>query len=415
MNFFSLHKKISKGSNRFSQKCNGTDFSKYDNQRVRIGIDARALLIKKRTGVERMLFHFVESLFQIGKDYEYVLFVDDNIYSKIFSRQPYRIIVEPVHFPLLQRLCDVWIFYQTRKLIKKYRIDLFFSPHTKFPITSIPRVTTIHGLEWYFYPSGYPLVEKIKQWFWFQLCSRFSSGIITFTHNTYKDIRKIRLNCPIPICIVSEGIDPGFRRLNSEEISSKILDRLKVRPPFILSVCSLEPRKNLDALIRAFATVMKKNPIPHRLVLAGKAGWKAERLKALTASLGIENLICFTGYVADEELVQLYNQASLFVYPSKYEGFGLPILEAMACGLPIVTSNKGALAEVAANAAILVDPFSDKDLAEGIIRGLIDTSLRNSLISSGLERVSQFSWNEMTSKILNFMTSGLKSYEKTLA
>lgn len=376
-------------------------------RRLTIGIDARALLRKERTGIERMAFHFMENLAQTVQGHEYVLFVDKALDGNVCSQWPYPIVVEPVRFPILQRLCDIWIIYQMRGLIAKYGIDLFFTPFDKFPISSIPCYTTIHGMEWYFCPSDYRLLERIKQWVWFQLSIQFSTGIVTFTKNTRDDIWKVRSHSRIPICVVPEGVDSKFRPLNQGELSPQILDRLQLRAPFILSVCSLEPRKNLDALIRAFAIVVNRHQVPHHLVLVGKAGWKAERLHLLAASLGIEERVCFAGYIPDEEVVQLYNQAALFVYPSKYEGFGLPLLESMACGLPVVTSIRGALAEVAGDAAILVDPFSDTDLAAGILRGLSDESLRASLILSGLERVSQFSWAEMTRRICEFITSDM--------
>ena len=188
-------------------------------------------------------------------------------------------------------------------------------------------------------------------------------------------------------------------------ICSEGVSQLGIAPPFILSVCSLEPRKNLDGLLRAFAALVQREGIPHQLVLVGQPKWRSGRLWEQVEALELEGRVCFTGYISDELLVQLFNQAAVFVYPSKYEGFGLPILEAMACAVPVVTSTGGALAEVAANAAILVDPESETALAEAMLKGLRDRVLRQRLVRAGLERAQLFSWQQMTRRICQFISN----------
>ena len=369
---------------------------------LRIGIDARPIL-RLRTGVERMLWHFVENLQEHGLGQEYVLFLDGEPGKDFASRCPHRIVVEPVRYLRLQRFIDVWILRQVGELIEHHGIDLFFSPHTKFPQSGVPRFTTVHGVEWHYCPSDFALLERMKQWGWFRLAVRHSAGIVSFAENTRTDIRKMSPGLHAPVCVSHEGVDPMFRRLDRAEKSRGVLDRLGIDRPFILSVCRLDPRKNLDALLRAFAISVRERDVPHVLVLAGKPGRKAEELRALSGRLGLANRVRFTGFLGDEDIVQLYNQADLFAYPSKYEGFGLPLLEAMACGVPVLTSRGSALAEVAGDAAILVDPYSDPDIATGILRGLLDESLRSRLVDAGLDRVARFSWEKMTARICEFM------------
>jgi len=143
--------------------------------------------------------------------------------------------------------------------------------------------------------------------------------------------------------------------------------------------------------------------------------WRAGELVALASRLGIQDRISFAGFVSDDDLVQLYNQAALFVYPSKYEGFGLPVLEAMACGVPVVTSRCSSLPEVAGNAAILIDPNSEDDLLLGILSGLNNQSLRSQLIRDGFQRTTLFSWEAMTRRICRFIAEGKNSDEPAAA
>ena len=354
--------------------------------------------------MERMLYHFLKNLPQAGGHHEYVLFVDQPLNVVESLGVPFRVVVEPIKFKLIQKIFDYWMIIQLRKHIKKHEIDVFFAPTIKFPFASIPRYTTLHDMAWYFFPSGYTFRERIKSWLWFHLCTHYSAGIVTFANNTLHDLRKLRPKCPVPIRVIPEGVDPMFRQLPPNQRSIEILDQLGVCKPYILAVSSLMPRKNFSALIRVYAQLVKHHSIPHQLALVGQPQWRSERLYSQVSSFGLESRVCCTGYISDEQLVQLYNQATLFVYPSIYEGFGLPVLEAMACGVPVVTSNTTSLKEVAGEAAILIDPHDETDLSNGMLRGLNDQDLRASLIHSGFARTREFSWEMMTQQICQFIT-----------
>jgi glycosyltransferase involved in cell wall biosynthesis len=371
----------------------------------RIAFDARDLLIAERTGVERVVANFIENLSAVAEGIEIVLLSDRPLGA--FTPAGMQQIVEPVRRARLQRLFDQWVLLQLPDLLRRHRIDAYFSLNSKFPLGRVPAFTTIHGLEWHFHPQGYRRVERLKQWLWFQAQTRFSAGIVSFAENTRRDVFRIRPHCGCPIRIVPEGVDAMFRRLGDGERCTEVLKCLGVEPPFVLSVCSLEPRKNLGGLLRAFALMRGRTGLRHRLVLVGRSGWRAERLKALAAELGIADEVCFAGYLTDPDLVQIYNAASVFVYPSKYEGFGLPPLEAMACGVPVVTSNRSATGEVAAGAAILIDPDSVEDLAAGMQRVLTDDALRDRLIEAGLKRSRLYSWRAMTQDIIAFIRDSL--------
>jgi len=165
----------------------------------------------------------------------------------------------------------------------------------------------------------------------------------------------------------------------------------KLPRPYILNVGTLEPRKNLDGLLRAFARA-KRGGLPHTLVITGARGWGESRLAPLVEQLGILDSVVFTGFIEDEDLPHLYRGADFFVYPSLYEGFGLPVLEAMACGTPVITSDSSSIPEVAGEAALLVDPRSETELAAAMLRLAGDVLLRDSLRDRGISQAARFSW-----------------------
>jgi len=377
---------------------------------LRIAIDARDLLVPQRTGVERVVHHFIESLNRVGHAaHDYRLLFDRPPPEHITRGLPGETLVVPVRYPRAQKVADVWIAWQIPRVAREQGLDAVITPNTKFPFGSVARFTMVHGLEWWHCPRSYRATEWMKQCTWLLLATYFSSGVITFARATHRDIRRIRSLGEDSVCIVPEGVNPALRRLAPEERSTTTLERLGVERPFVLSVCSLEPRKNLERTIRAFSRLVEDGEFPHQLVLVGRAGWKSSKLAALTEERGLTDRVRLTGYVSDEDLLQLYNQADLFVYPSLYEGFGLPLLEAMACGVPIVSSKAGSLAEVAGDAAILVDPHSEEEIASGMSRGLADEALRGRLVEAGLERVRRFSWDEMARGICQFVDDRLRA------
>jgi len=174
----------------------------------------------------------------------------------------------------------------------------------------------------------------------------------------------------------------------------KVRQRYRLPEQFLLYLGTIEPRKNIQALIKAYALLCREKGFCHKLVLAGDMGWKNEGLRELIQGLSLEDSIRFTGYVEDSDLPALYTLADLFVFPSLYEGFGLPVLEAMACGLPVVTSNVSSLPEVAGDAAVLIDPHSLDAIADGMRRMLVDRELRTKCIERGFERAKMFTWEK---------------------
>ena len=182
---------------------------------------------------------------------------------------------------------------------------------------------------------------------------------------------------------------------NNIEIE-KVKEKFNTGEDYLLSVCSLEPRKNIPLLLQAFSQVLTEDKFKHiKLVLVGRKAWGNNAINDRILELHLDENVIITDYVSDEDLLSLYNGAYCFVYPSLYEGFGLPILEAMACGIPVVTSNNSSIPEVAGDAAILINPSSALDIEKGIKTVLRDPKLRDEMVEKGYTRVKDFSWENI--------------------
>jgi glycosyltransferase involved in cell wall biosynthesis len=181
-----------------------------------------------------------------------------------------------------------------------------------------------------------------------------------------------------------------FRVLPDRSLLSQVKSKYKTSNHFILAVSNMQPRKNLSRLMQAFARARQQHGIPHKLVLVGQQLWLTENDLAQARILG--DSVVLTGYVPDADLPLLYNAADVFAYPSLYEGFGLPVLEAMACGTPVITSNLSSLPEVAGDAALLVNPYSVEEMSDALVQVLTNGALKTSLRERGLARAGTFSW-----------------------
>ncbi len=224
--------------------------------------------------------------------------------------------------------------------------------------------------------------------------------IIAVSETTRRDIVEL---CGVPpdrISVVYNGCSAEFRPRDRETCLAETEHHLQSKGPFLLHVGTVEPRKNLATLIRAFALLRRQTGLPHKLLLAGAPGWESQPLGAIAAEEGVAAEVLFAGFVPKRLLPSLYCAADVFVYPSLYEGFGLPVIEAMASGTPVVTSNLSALPEIAGGAALLVEPSDPEEIAAAIKLCLEDPSRAARLRSDGLARAEEFSWERTASQTL---------------
>jgi glycosyltransferase involved in cell wall biosynthesis len=287
-------------------------------------------------------------------------------------------------------------------------LDLVHDPTGSAPLslTSARRVATIHDVIPFVYPATSTRLDWLIYRFWLPLVARRLDQIITISRQSRSDLIRYLALKPEQVKVIPLAAAPRYRpasRANVEEM----LSRLGIRGPYLLFVGSLEVRKNLIRLLEAYAR-LRASSGSWTLVVVGARKLRQSPVAATVRRLGLEPHVHVTGYVAEEDLPALYSGADLFVFPSLYEGFGLPVLEAMACGTPVVTSAVSSLPEVAGDAALLVDPFDVDALTTAMRRVLEDPALTSSLRERGQARAAQFSW-ERTAR------ETLAVYEEVLA
>jgi glycosyltransferase involved in cell wall biosynthesis len=273
--------------------------------------------------------------------------------------------------------------------VRRQRSEVLHVSYVAPPLVGCPTVVTIHDLSYLAYPRSLSPRARFMLAALVPLSVRRAARIIAVSRFTRDDLVARYRIAGQKIAVIHEAAAPQFRVL--DDARSRQLPR-GVTEPFVLAVGNLEPRKNLARLIEAFAEVARQPGVTAKLVLVGKAKGESASLARLVEQHGLRDRVVFTGFVEEEELVLLYNRAALFIYPSLYEGFGLPPLEAMACGCPVIASNVTAMPEVLGDAALLVEPTSTAAMAEAIGAVLQRAALAPELRVKGLRQAARYSW-----------------------
>jgi glycosyltransferase involved in cell wall biosynthesis len=262
----------------------------------------------------------------------------------------------------------------------------------------LPVVLTIFDLYIIRRKKSFPLWNSKSMNYFLPKILNSSSHIIAISQFTKQEIMEIYPHLPeSKITVTLLGLEPNFKRVRKDE-SLKIKNKYSLSKPYIMGVSTIEPRKNIKNLISSFARIQKK--IEQDLVLVGGYGWKSADLMKLTRRINLEKRIKFLGYVPKNDLPALYSLADGFVYPSLYEGFGLPPLEAMACGCPVITSNCASIPEVVGTAAVLIDPKNIEELSCAMETLMGDENKRASLRIAGMKRAADFSWEKCAKKTI---------------
>jgi glycosyltransferase involved in cell wall biosynthesis len=261
------------------------------------------------------------------------------------------------------------------------------------------KVATIHGAEAYLVPELYGFTHRFHARFTKPVLARKMDAVVTVSR-TSRDFLASRFGIPAEkFTICHNGVGPAYKRLDHKEITAPA--RLGIRTPYVMHLSNYSERKNPDTIIRGFAE-FRKSPQGSgtTLVLAGR-GWRNARTLALTEQLGIRGHVLFPGFVSEQDTVELLNAAICFVFPSLAEGFGMPNLEAMACGCPVITSSVFAIPEIVGDAALVLDdPRDFRKVAKAMQSLVSDSSFRNSLVEHGTERVKAFSWTDSAQSLL---------------
>ncbi|MFZ6034987.1 MAG: glycosyltransferase family 4 protein [Patescibacteria group bacterium] len=281
------------------------------------------------------------------------------------------------------------------KLYSQKDIDVFFSPAHYLPrFCPVPSVVTIHDLSYLFFPEDFLKKDLYQLKTWTRYSVNAAKAIVAVSETTKRDIVK---NYGVPSSKVNV-IHNGYEKKHL--LSESKLRLLESDHPYILYVGTLQPRKNINTLIEAFYKFKHLYP-DFKLVIAGKKGWLYEKIFDLVTDLGLEDDVYFTDYISDNQLIFLYKNAFCYVMPSLYEGFGIPPLEAMSMGCPVISSITSSLPEISGDAALYFDPKSPFDLVEKLKKLKETPELRKSLIKKGYHRIKQFSWETCASETLD--------------
>jgi len=341
---------------------------------MRIALDTQSTLGRK-TGIGLYAVNLLDALWRVAPHHEYVELSWGRSHE---LRTDQRLRWQQVEVPRRARAAHADLLH----------VPGFDAPWWK----SCPVVLTVHDLIGMLFPQNLPPVARFYWSHWLPWSVRRADRIIADSEHTRRDIVRLMHIPADRITVIPLGVDRHFRPLEDPVSLNSLRQKYALPSNIILYLGTLEPRKGLDTLVVAYATLADK--IPHALVIAGKRGWYTEALFRQVRESGLEARVHFTDYIPDADMPGLLNLADVFVFPSRYEGFGLPPLEAMACGTPVITSNASSLPEVVGAAGLQVPPDDVAALAQAIRRVLEDAALRARLRADGLARATSFTWEE---------------------
>jgi glycosyltransferase involved in cell wall biosynthesis len=384
---------------------------------MRIGIDYTAA-VRQGAGIGRYTRQLVQALLELDTQNEYVLLAaaaDSGLSREATLGRPDGFDglaldgvspgrVRTVPLPVSERLLTIlwhrlrlplWVEWATGAL------DVFHSPDFVLPPVRRARtVLTVHDLSFVRVPEcADPGLRSYLQHV-VPASARRADIVLADSECTKADVVELLGVDVSRVVVVYPGVESRFQRVQDQHTLDAVRQRYNLPDRFALGLGTLQPRKNLGRLIEAYAGMREGLGSGLHLVIAGGAGWMYEGVFRRVAELGLQNLVSFPGYIADEDLPALYSLADLFVFPSLYEGFGLPVLEAMACGTPVVTSAVSSLPEVAGDAALLVDPLDTQALAEAMRRVMDDAKLRSEMVQKGLDQARRFTWSGSARQLL---------------
>jgi len=368
---------------------------------MRIGIDV-GILREERRGVGHYLSNLLEKFLELDRDDEFYFYTPRPIKSEIREEiikkgaNNWHLRIGTLPLP-----GSFWLQTEGRHLIIKDRIETFFGTCNILPITlprNVKKILAIHDLLSIFYPTTMANYNRFVHKLFFRKSLERADRVIAMSNAMKQDIIRYLGIAEEKIIVIYEGVKKIFHPQEKEKVPF-IRARYNLLKPYILSVGTLEPAKNHITLIRAFSRLK----FDWDLVIIGKKGWKYQNIFSTISELKLSERTKVIGYVSIEDLPPFYCGAEIFVFPSLYEGFGLPLLEAMACGVPVVSSNASCLPEIGGDACLYFAPHSVEDLVSQMERLLSDSNLRKELAKRGIERAREFTWEKTARKTLQVL------------
>jgi glycosyltransferase involved in cell wall biosynthesis len=352
------------------------------------------------TGIGRYAVELLRALAALPSGPEIVLLATERADRHGLWNQFERHALRGCHLlPALMTVCNLAISQAARR----YGFDVVHDPNGIAPFLGVTRrtrrVVTIHDVFAYVYPEAHNRLDNWRYHHMLPQAARRAEVVLTDSEHSRRDLVRYLAVPDVQVRVIACGIDPQFRPVENSPDRYSVLARYGIDRPYLLYVGGINARKNIARLFEAYARLRERHP-GLALVIGGKRQWQTGEIDAAFQRFNLEGHVHFTGYVDDRDLPALYSAAEVFVFPSLYEGFGLPPLEAMACGAPVVTSNASSLPEVVGDAALTVDPYDVDGLAAAIERALTDEGLRAELRRRGLERAARFTWERAAHETL---------------
>ncbi len=361
-----------------------------------IGIDASRATAVRRTGTENYSLHLIRELLALEQAHCFRLYFNQAPFPGLLPEGAEQRVIG---FPRL------WTHFRLSAEMLTHPPDLLFVPSHVLPLIHPRRsVVTIHDLGYHYYPEAHTVFQNIYLRWSTRYNARAATCVVADSEATKRDLIHYYRIPEERIRVVYPGRDESLVPIVEPGAQARMRARYGLSDSYLLYVGTLHPRKNLVRLVQAFAIFLRSSLSPNlQLVLAGQKGWLYDEVLTQVRKLGLTERVVLTGYVPDADLPVLLSGALAFVFPSLYEGFGLPMLEAMACETPVVCSNVSSLPEVAGEAALLVDPLDTESLVNAIGQIVTDEGLRRTLVERGLRQMQYFSWGRCAREILQIL------------
>jgi len=369
---------------------------------MRIGINALPLS-RVRAGAARVILRIIEEICEIESENYYYLYSDRDFELPCEGDHWRKRVWSPL--PLLPG--TLWLQTVGRRMIIHDRLDLFWGTNNLLPLglpSGMAKVVSIHDLILPLYSKYADPLSRSMHWLFGERSAREADKIIADSQSTARDLQRIYGVPESKIEVIHLGVDSAFRPQEPRAAAEYVANKYGASKDYILSVGTLGPHKNQVALVKALKVLRDRGALSFQLLVVGAKGRKKAQLLEEIRSTGLAGKdILFLGYVPDEDLPALYSGSSLLVFPSLYEGFGLPLVEAMACAVPVVASNTSSIPEVVGDAGLLVPPTEPEAFAEAILRVRGDKGLRRAMIEKGLVRAAGLRWDTSAHHLLACM------------
>ncbi len=367
---------------------------------MRIGVNTRLLQYGKLEGIGRFMHETLSRLVRMMPNDEFIFYFD-RPYHKSFVYSPNvkaKMVPPPARHPFLYWL---WLEWALPFHFKKDKIDVFYSPDGFLSLnTEVPQIAVFHDLAFEHFPEG---ISKVGAWYYKRYMPKFAQKakhLLAVSEFTKQDIIKTYNISEEKISVTCNGVSDIFKPLNTDN-QIIVRDKYTKGKPYILYVGSIHPRKNLGRLLMAFEKLKKENTTDLQLLICGRKAWNFDEIFDFFNDMEFKEEVHFTGSVSDNELSKIYGSASVLCYISLFEGFGIPILEAFASHIPVITSNVSSMPEVAGDAALLVNPYNIDEIKNAMGKIFMDSNLSQFMIEKGKERLKYYSWQKATEVIKN--------------